>query len=102
MCREAPLAIAVCGDPELATSKDFWPLDCAAATENILIAANALGLGAVWVSVYPREDRIKFMKEILRLPDHVIPLALVPVGFPAEEKPPEYRYNPARVHYDRW
>jgi nitroreductase len=67
-----------------------------------LIAARALGLGAVWCGIYPREERVAGFRELLGLPPEVIPLALVPVGWPAEEKPPAERFDERRVHYDRW
>ena len=102
MLKEAPAAILVCGDLQLETHKGYWVLDCAAATENILIAAQAMGLGTVWLGVYPREDRIAGLQQLLGLPDHVLPLSLVAVGHPAEQKPPANRFNPERIHYNRW
>ena len=102
MVKEATVVILVCGDLKLETSKGFWAQDCSAATENLLLAAHARGLGAVWLGVYPREDRVKGLRKLLNLPDHVVPLALVPVGFPAEKKPRAGRYNAARVHYNQW
>jgi nitroreductase len=102
MVKEASAVILVCGDLELETSKGFWVQDCSAATENLLLAAHALGLGSVWLGVYPREDRVKGLRKMLNLPDHIIPLALVPIGYPAEKKPPADRYNSKRVRYNRW
>lgn len=102
MAREAPLAILVCGDMQRVRMEEFWVQDCAAATQNLLVAAHALGLGAVWVGVYPREDRVASFRWLLGLPEHVTPFALVPVGFPAEHKPPADRYDPARVHRNGW
>jgi nitroreductase len=101
MLKEAPLAIVVCGDTEVQTT-DFWIHDCSAATENILIAANALRLGAVWLGVHPGEDLIENTRRLLGIPDHVVPLCIVSVGHPAVEKPPADRYNEERVHKDRW
>ncbi|MCK5112402.1 MAG: nitroreductase family protein [Thermoplasmatales archaeon] len=80
----------------------FWILDCSAATENILIAAHARGLGACWLGVYPREERIVGMRKLLNIPGHVIPLSLISLGFPAEQKPSEDRYNSSRVHHNKW
>lgn len=102
MLREAPLAILVCGDLDLQQFKGNWVLDCAAATQNLLLAAHALGLGAVWVGVYPETERMEDLKKLLHLPQHIIPLALVPVGYPAESPPPEDRYDTTRVRYNRW
>ena len=101
MLTQAPLAIVVCGDHELQKT-DFWLHDCSAATENILIAANALGLGAVWLGVHPSKDLINDVKEHLGIPEHVTPLGIISIGYPAEEKPPGNRYNSDRVHTDKW
>lgn len=99
MIKEAPLAILVCGEPE---SSRYWQQDCAAATENILLAAHALGMGAVWLGLHPREDRVKGMRELVQVPEDVVPMALIAVGYAAEEKPPSNRYNEAKVHQNRW
>lgn len=102
MLKEAPVAILVCGDLQLARMKGFWVQDCSAATQNILIAVQAKGLGAVWLGVYPAEERVKGIQKLLSLPEHVVPFALVPVGYPAETKPPSNRYDTARIHYNKW
>ena len=102
MLKQAPVAILVCGDRALETNKGYWVQDCSAATQNLLLAAHARGLGAVWLGVYPREERVAALREIFGLPEHVVPLALVSVGYPAEEKPAANRYAPARVHRNRW
>ncbi len=103
MLREAPVAIVVCADLRLAgEDKAWWVQDCSAATENILIAAQAKGLGAVWLGVYPRDDRVKGIQNLLALPQHVIPLCIISVGYPAEERLRESRYQSSRIHYNRW
>lgn len=102
MLKEAPAAILVCGDLQLERHKGYWVQDCAAATENILIAAQDMGLGAVWLGVYPREDRVASLQKLLDLPEHVIPLSLVAIGHPAEQKPPANRFNTERIHFNRW
>ena len=102
MLPEAPVAILVCGDPTLQKHAGFWVQDCAAATENILIKARALGLGAVWLRIYPVEGRVQNFRKLLNLPPHVIPFALTPVGYPAEKSEPKCRYDDSRVHFDRW
>jgi len=102
MLREASAAIAVCGDLQLERSKGCWVEDCSAATENILIAAHAQGLGAVWLGIHRREERVAGIRQLLGLPDHILPLCLVSIGYPAEKKPRENRYNPSRIHHNRW
>jgi nitroreductase len=76
--------------------------DCSAAAENILLAAHALGLGAVWVGLYPKADRTAAMQKLLGLPEQVIPLALIPLGHPAQPVPPEDRFKAGRIHRERW
>jgi len=102
MIREAPLAILICGDEKLAVNHGYMIQDCSAAAENLLIAVHALGLGAVWLGVYPMEQRIKPMADLLSLPDGIVPIALIPVGHPAEQKPPAERYKPERIRWNRW
>jgi nitroreductase len=103
MLREAPLAILVCGDLKLEKHVGYWVQDCAAATENLLLAVYAKGLGAVWLGIFPREERVAGLRKLLSIPDHVIPFSLIPVGFPAESKPPRPdRYNAAKIHHNRW
>ena len=102
MIKETSLAIFICGDLQLEKGKGVWVQDCSAATENLLIAANAKGLGAVWLGVYPIEERVTGARRLLGLPAHIVPLCIVSVGSPAEKKPPANRFNPARVHRDKW
>jgi len=100
MLFEAPLCIAVCGDTEV--SAHYWSQDCSAATENLLLAATALGLGAVWLGVYPRDERVARIREILGIPETVIPLNVISLGHPAEEKKPRTQYDETHVHYGKW
>lgn len=102
MTSEAPLAILVCGDLRNEKHPGFWVQDCSAATENILIEACELGLGAVWVGVYPNEQRVAALSKLVGLPEKIIPLSLIPVGYPAEHKPPSERYDVAKIHYNKW
>jgi nitroreductase len=99
MLAQASLCIAVCGDPDLSR---YWEQDCSAATENLLLAATALGLGAVWLGVHLRDDRIASVRRILDIPQNVSPLNLISIGHPAEEKEPRTQYDEARVHRGRW
>ena len=102
MARDAQLAIVICGDLNLEKSPGYWVQDCAAATENLLIAAQAAGLGAVWSGTFPREERVRNVRALFGLPEHVVPFAIVPLGYPAERPEPADRYDRGRVHIDRW
>jgi len=102
MIKEAQVAVLICGDLGLEKHKGFWVQDCSAATENLLLAARAKGLGAVWLGIYPREDRVEGLRRMLEIPEGVIPFALVPLGHPAEKKPKEDRFNADRIHLERW
>ncbi len=101
MLKEAPAAILVCCDINL-ENKGFGVEDCSAATQNILLAAHAKGLGAVWLGVYPAEPRVTATKKLLNLPEHIIPISLISIGYPAEQKPQPDRYRADRVHYNQW
>lgn len=103
--RNAPAAIVVCGNPSRSknpAARLFWQQDCAAATENILLAATALGLGAVWIGVYPVPGFVRVVREVVSLPRSVTPLCLVYVGYPAEEKPPRTQYDASKVYWQRY
>lgn len=102
MLTQAPLAILVCGDPELEKHPGNLIVDCSAAVENMLIAAHALGLGTVWLGIYPQKDRMATITQLIKLPDRILPLALVAVGYPAEHKPPSDRYQESRIHRNKW
>ena len=102
MLEHAPLAIVVCGDAELDGGTGFWVEDCSAATQNILLAARDAGLGAVWLGVYPMAPLVEGVKKLLGLPEKVTPLNIIPVGYPAEEKPPGNRFNEAKIHREKW
>ncbi|GHV69537.1 NAD(P)H nitroreductase [Bacteroidia bacterium] len=99
MLNEAPLAIVVCGDIE---KSPYWYLDCSAVTQNILLAAEALGLGAVWTATYPYEERMQVAKEQLALPDKIFSLCVIPIGYPATPYKPREKFDPKKVHYNRW
>ena len=107
MLTKAPLAIVTCGDLSKAidgedADKGFWIQDVSAATENLLLAAHAMGLGAVWTGVYPDAERVKDVQERLGLPANVIPLAVVPVGYPTGPQKPKEKWDPANVHFNKW
>ena len=104
MLAEAPLCIVPCGELALSHPRwpEFWVQDLSAATENLLLAATALGMGAVWCGCFPKPDRIGGVRRILDIPEGVVPLGLIAVGYPAEEKEPRTQYDPERVHRGRW
>jgi len=102
MVKHASTAILVCGDVALEKYKGYWVLDCAAATQNILLAAHAKGFGAVWCGVYPSEDRVTILKKLFSLPEHIVPFSLIPIGFPDEIKQPVERFDASRIHENRW
>jgi nitroreductase len=102
MLYEAPLAICVCGESARDKFNGYWMQDCSAATENILLAANSMDLGSVWIGVYPREERIENLKKLLEIPDGITPLSLVAIGYTNEEKAPSERYKESRIHKEKW
>jgi nitroreductase len=104
MLSSAALAIVVCGDLDVAFDRQISYLlqDCSAATENLLLAANAQGLGACWVGIHPGEPLIKQVKELLSLPASVIPVAAISLGKPGEQPPPRTRYNADYVHCEKY
>jgi len=104
MLRQAPAAIIVCGDINLAHDRleSYMLQDISAAVENILLSANVLGLGGCWLGVHPRPERIAGIRELFRLPDHIIPVCGIALGWPAEQPPARTRYNRDRVHMEKW
>jgi nitroreductase len=102
MLADAPLALAVLGDPSVEKHEGMWVQDCAAATENILVAAQSRGIGTVWIGVLPREERMTEMRQILDVPEGIVPFAFIGIGHPRETKPPSERFDAARIHHERW
>lgn len=101
----ATAAIIVCGNMQKAIEgpgRDFWIQDCSAATENILLAAHACGLGAVWCGVYPEPERIKGVSRVLGLPGYALPLNVISLGHPAAPSAPKDKFTPANIHRNRW
>jgi nitroreductase/predicted RNA-binding protein len=99
MCADAPAVIAVLGDP---AASEHWIEDCSAATENLLLAAAGCSLGAVWVAVYPQAEREAHVRQTLGIPERLRVLCLLPVGHPAEQKPPRTRYEESKVHRETY
>lgn len=101
MCKEAPLAILVCAEPELAYG-DYWIQDCSAATENILLAAHSMGLGAVWTGVFPKKEKVDGFKKLLKLPPSIEPFSLVPIGYPKDPGKKKDKFKKDRIHINSW
>ena len=101
----AQAAIVVCGNLDNGLpgrGKEYWIHDCSAATMNILLAAKGLGLGAVWTGVYPGEDRVAVVREVLAIPEGYAPLNVIPLGVPAENPTPKDKWNAKKIHRDTW
>ncbi|GAI64259.1 unnamed protein product [marine sediment metagenome] len=101
MLKEAPVAVFVCCDWD-SQLEGYGVQDCSAATQNMLLAAHAKGLGAVWLGIYPAEPRVTLTKKLLNLPERIIPISLISIGYPAEQRPRQDRYRADRVHYNQW
>ena len=104
MLPQAPVGIVVCGDLQRANGGELSYLlqDCAAAIENLLLAAHASGLGACWLGVHPRPERVAHLRALFSLPEHIVPVSVIALGWPAEAPAPRSRYAEARVHREHW
>lgn len=105
MLFQAPSAIIVCAHPDWASqpnSTEYAIIDCSLASMNILLAAEALGLGAVWTAAYPRKDRIEPVRSICNIPDNVIPLNVIPIGYPTGEDKPKDKFKEDRIHWNKF
>lgn len=105
MAKVAPLAIVVCGDMNKTPNENirpFWIQDASAATENILLEANALGLGAVWTGTYPSEERCVKMAELLKLPENIIPLNTIVIGYPKDTPQPKDKWKEENISYNKY
>lgn len=102
MLRGARYAILVMGDEKLEHAPGYWAVDCAAATQNILLAAHAKGIGSVWLGLHPRAERKKGIQRLFDLPPHIQPFSLIALGYPAEEKEIPRRFDKNRIHYNQW
>ncbi len=105
MLLQAAAAIVVCGVPDKypGESQLNWVADCSAATENILLAAEAMGLGAVWTASFPYDERMKILREAVPgIPAEIIPLSVIPLGYPAREDSVRDKWNPEKIHYNQW
>lgn len=102
MCLQAPLVIMVCAFVPSGKLYEMWVQDCAAATQNILLAAHALGLGGVWLGVHPREERIAGARNLVGLPDEIHPFSLIALGYPDELPETPDCFDLAKVHKNHW
>ena len=102
MMKQASLAILVAGDRNLQEMEGYIIQDCSAATQNIMLAAHAYGLGSVWLGMYPREQRMQDVGKILEIPAHILPVSLISIGYPRETVNPPVRYKEERVHFNRF
>ena len=98
--KNSQATIIVCGD-KIASDK-FWEQDCCAVTENILLAAEALELGAVWCAIYPSEKKVLNIQKLFNLPDNIVPLNVIPVGYPLKKEEPKQKYNSKKIHINGW
>lgn len=100
MLKDTNQAIIVCGDT--VKSDNAWFLDCSAAAQNVLLAAESMGLGAVWTAAFPYPDRMKVVRETLKLPEHILPLAVIPIGYPQGQEKSKDKFNKKQIHHNRW
>ena len=102
MLKDAPLAIAVCADLDKQKYDGFWVQDCSAATQNILLEAVSLDLGAVWLGCHPAEDRERVISNFLELPENTKTFSLISIGYSAEKKESADRLTDDIIHYEKW
>ncbi len=102
LIEDADKAILICANKKRERYKQYSPIDCAAATQNLLLAAHAYGLGACWLGIYPREDRMEQMRTLLAIPKHILPFSLIALGYPAEKSRKLDRFDPQRIHINTW
>ena len=99
MLTQARNAIIVCGD---SVKSSYWYLDCSAAAQNILLAAESLGFGAVWTAAYPYEDRMQVVRKYTGLPENILPLCVIPFGYPATKENPKQKFDEKKIHYNQY
>lgn len=105
MLESVSTAIVVCGNLDkalLEVNQAYWVQDCSAASQNILLAAQSMGLGAVWTGVFPREDRVADVRGVLNIPLNLVPLNVIPVGYPKGDVTPKDKWNSENIHYNKW
>jgi nitroreductase len=102
MLKQAAAAIVVCGDTKRALNSEVWVQDCSAASENILLAAEATRLGAVWIGIYPEYFKYNHVRRVLNIPMEVIPLNIISIGWPTGEEKPKEKFDPSNIHWQTW
>ena len=102
MCLEAPVVIMCCGDLSLEKFPGFWVQDVSAASQNILLTARELGLGAVWAGIYPIEERVTAFRELFNLPENIVPFNIIPIGYTDRKQVEMDRFKAERVHQEVW
>jgi nitroreductase len=102
MLKSASAGILICFDDILQYDKGYGPIDCSAATQNMLLAAHGMGLGACWIGIYPKNDRVDVLSKAFNLPEHVVPFAVISIGYPAEELAKPSRFKTERIHFEKW
>jgi len=105
MLYQADGAIVVCGDLDNSKNKDLqklWIQDCSASSENILLAITSLGLAGLWTAVYPYKDRITIVEKYCKLPENIVPLNVIPIGYPTEEYSSKNKWDPSKIHKEQW
>lgn len=102
MLKSAQAAILVCGDLNLEKNVDYIQQNCSAATQNLMLCAHGLGIGSCWIGVYPVKEIISGLQELFKLPEYVIPISLVSLGYPAENPIAEDRFKTEKVHFNKW
>ncbi len=104
--KQAPAAIVVCGDMSMTdrngNKPELWEYDCSLASENLLLAAEAMGLGAVWMKVSPDAERMDVVRSVLGMPKYISPLNVIPVGYPKGNPQPKDKYDANNIHYNEW
>ncbi|MDD2487911.1 MAG: nitroreductase family protein [Bacteroidales bacterium] len=105
MLSQAQAAIIVCGNMEKALQgegREYWVQDCSAATQNILLAAESMGLGAVWTGVYPKKERVNIIQTEMLLPSHIVPLCVIPIGWQTGKEKPKQKYTEENIRWNKW
>lgn len=102
MLKDSPVAILICYDERLQHDDGYGVIDCSTATQNMLLAAHALGLGACWVGIHPRLNRIEALINIFKLPKHILPFSIIAIGYPKEKMETAERFKEERIHFETW